>query len=554
MCPITVPTSKRVLMPSEFVNIGQAAFPRGDDIRCSRFEWRSLTPNRHGRFAVRFLSPDGEPGPRRYWAEPRLKVWMEGHHNRFLEQACDYGYKILAELERHDDDARAAYRVARLIFRNRDVGHVRMGRKFRCAADFVDLSRPENPQLILPGLGQEGRPAGQHAATVHATAGALLRQALQAAERDNDRRGRPFEDVLRVYEHFVAEAARATDVEREDVGREDVAGGSGISDLLVVKTIPQPARDTIDEQVRSALIAGPMSAEDFRAVEADEETLRLFLGNLERKALDGCSEKEFDDWLRRVRHEGYLQLVGRRKLQGRQREEAKEKAQRIFCWLLWQSYRMMAKCYGALMALVGLDFALNNKDGEPTEAEQRLFDLEHRQVDFLGGLPIAFLGPAQLRWVVRTLHKLEACLVQGDAARYQATWGAREDAFADIPMLLGIFGGLSRERRTADRQAKGRQRNASCVRIRQAPKDRGLDNLAVASDAGPAENAAGREEPSAPPERLHTTQCPRDGCGVALTVAGPVDLSDPQNAVVDLYCPRCDETARYVIDLNALKA
>ena len=332
-------------------------------------------------------------------------------------------------------------------------------------------------------------------------------------------------------------------------GTDDCSG-----DILVVRTIPNPAHLQIESQVRSALISGPVTDEDFRRVEADEVTLRLFLHNLERKAFDGCAQEQFDHWLKRVRNEGYLQLVEGRNFRGPVRAQAKEQAQRIFCWLLWHAYRMMAKCYGALMALISADFTFNNKDRQPDKVEQLLFDLEHRQVDFLAGLPLAFLESSQLRWIVRTLHKLEACLVQGDFARYQTTWGSREDAFADIPALLGIFGGLSRERRAADRRMKDRNRDANDAETVQVSGSDLLTNEAIAGDADPADTAASLEESNRLPEQLHSTQCPKNDCGASLTFSKLVDRSDPRRAIADLFCPRCDDTVRYVIDLATLQS
>ena len=128
-------------MASEFVKVGQTTFPGRRDIRCSRYEWRSLSPQKHGRFKVGFLSPDNEHATRRYWVEPLLRTWMGSRTDRYLERACDFGYKILAELEQHDADTRAAYDVATANLPQPTCGPRACGHgSFKCAADFVDFS------------------------------------------------------------------------------------------------------------------------------------------------------------------------------------------------------------------------------------------------------------------------------------------------------------------------------------------------------------------------------------------------------------------------------
>jgi hypothetical protein len=473
--------------------------------------------------------------------EPLLRTWTGSRRDRFLERACDYGYKILAELEHHDADTRAAYHVAQLIFRNRHAGHVRAARNFRCAADFVDFTDAASPAIILPGLdGKELRHASS-AETIHAKARDLLRGALRATGSANGGGGLSFETVVGVYERIVAASTLPA-----------MAPSDGVeaNEMFIVRTIPNPVREQIERQVRSALIMGPVTDDDFRRVTDDEETLRLFLGNLERKALSGTDPPAFDKWLQRVRHEGYLQLVNGRNLRGSAREQAREQAERIYCWLLWQSYRMMAKCYGVLMALISADFAINNENRPPDKSEQLLFDLENRQVDFLAELPLAFLESSQLRWIVRTLHKLEACLVQRDFTRYQANWGDRESAFADIPALLGIYGTISRERRGADRRVKSQRRNSRAVRFGQSPEGDSLDNLAVDQAAAPVEIEEREENAGSATMQLLALQCPRLGCGATLNSPELVDQSDLQRAIIEVYCPRCDDRARYWTDLT----
>ena len=65
---------------------------------------------------------------------------------------------------------------------------------------------------------------------------------------------------------------------------------------------------------------------------------------------------ELDAWLKRVKNDGYLQLIdGGRKLAEEDREEARELASQMIGAMTWCAYRMMGYCYGALMEVVAED-------------------------------------------------------------------------------------------------------------------------------------------------------------------------------------------------------
>ena len=158
--------------------------------------------------------------------------------------------------------------------------------------------------------------------------------------------------------------------------------------------------------------------------------------------------RAFDSWLAKVREHRYLALVGGTRLSGDAREEASAQAQRIYCALLWLAYQRMARCYAALMLLVSLDADLN-EDLKLTAEERWLFRQWHFPQLYLAGLPLDFLGKAQLRWVIPRLHRLWANRVL-EAEQY--------DVLTD---LLGIYGALVLNRREADRREKATPRCVS---------------------------------------------------------------------------------------------
>lgn len=163
-------------MPGQFTRIGETAFPGEPNIRSGLYEWCSTTPEKHGQFKIRFVS-DETQGRRRFWVEPLLRNWMEGTETRFLEEACAYGAKIVAEMNHHGPEQRWMYQLAALLFRNRHEGHMAVHREFLHAADFVDVTEHS---VLLPGLentGLQGDPSGLSATTV-------ARRVLQAAFQD----------------------------------------------------------------------------------------------------------------------------------------------------------------------------------------------------------------------------------------------------------------------------------------------------------------------------------------------------------------------------------
>ena len=147
-------------MSGQFQHIGDTVFPGTEpEIPCGLYEWRGTISEEIGEFSIRFICPEGEPGIRQYFVEPVLRAWAEKDKKKseesdaFLARACEVGYEIVAVLNNHGPEQRQAYRLAAWLFRNRNVGHMAVTREFKSAADFVDFSNPNNPVLLLPGLG-----------------------------------------------------------------------------------------------------------------------------------------------------------------------------------------------------------------------------------------------------------------------------------------------------------------------------------------------------------------------------------------------------------------
>jgi hypothetical protein len=74
--------------------------------------------------------------------------------------------------------------------------------------------------------------------------------------------------------------------------------------------------------------------------------------------------------------------------------------------LLWSAYQAAARCFGALMLVIWLDFC-DDRDLSPTPAKQQLFSQIHRPQFYLGGLPLAFFFPSQLIWFLATARAVE---------------------------------------------------------------------------------------------------------------------------------------------------
>src|SRR5262249_24734905 len=170
-------------MAVRFRKIGETTFPGSPDgPKCSIFEWLATTKQSRGELSIRFLSPDGEDGPRVYYAEPLLRLWVEQEPTRFLEKACAFGYKVLAEIESHSEVDREAYKFWQAFFRNRHAGHIRVTNRFLRPADFIDASPDGEASLIIPGMPcDDGTVKRTPDESVHGKARELLRMVLTPA-------------------------------------------------------------------------------------------------------------------------------------------------------------------------------------------------------------------------------------------------------------------------------------------------------------------------------------------------------------------------------------
>jgi len=191
-------------MFGQFTRIGDTVFPGGGQNPCGIYEWR------YGTFSVRFVSPDSTPPLRRYWVQPLLEQWMEETETRFLEEACEYGYQIVAEMNGHTPDQRQFYSLMLWLFRNRNAGHTAVDRNFMHARDFVDFStRP--PTLITPGIGVGPTKLPWSGFEEYETAQQLIKKAF-AALRKGGMTLPPltpdFHGFLEVYERLVKGAER----------------------------------------------------------------------------------------------------------------------------------------------------------------------------------------------------------------------------------------------------------------------------------------------------------------------------------------------------------
>jgi hypothetical protein len=501
------------------------------------YEWSpTAAPNCH-TFTIRFISPD-EPGPRDFHVEPLLRRWVADEPTPFLDRACAYGTRALAEFrsrpaqdEQDEPDDWVLYRLYRALFRNRDEGRLRVGRLFKDTRDFVECDPGAGVSLLTPGLGDglEASAAELGGAALGAIAERLLRRAIRSSGRGESpaRAGRP--DVIRAYEALCAREVTPGPASGPCAFPLNERPGRDKIDLLFTDGLDRswrrwPAVEAT-EKVRTALMCGPVSASDLAEATHDRDLFGRCVRTLWR-AVTTLTPDAFDRWLMNARTHGYLPLVGGTRLKGDQKKVASLQAQRIYCGLTWLAYERMARCYGALMLRVYVDFCLH-AEREPTDEERWLFRQRHIPQLYLACLPLDFLGKPQVRWVIRGLTRFWRDLVV-EPERY--------DSFTD---LLGLFGLLVRSRREADRRSKERAARGRSVSaeafLLSGPAASTDDHLAVEAGLDPirwlsSRNCLDCKDPLQPREVL--------------------DATDPSRARVRCYCGRCDKEGDYYIDLG----
>jgi hypothetical protein len=513
-----------------FVRVGEAPYPAGDGTpRCGVYEWAPRGPKNNEKFRIRFLSPDGEPGPRTFYVESLLHLWLQNKPTRFLERASALGYKILSELDPPSADDRDVYEFCQALFRNRHEGHDVVGRMFSSAVDFVDYSPGGPPRLIAPGIGEDAAehapPAGE---TAHQTANRLLREALNQGEKGTaGKRPGAFSRVLAAYERLLEvppPPEREGDRQASYCFPIDETPGRGKVDPDFTDGLTRGApwkSESATDRVRSSLIYGPVTVKDQEAAVKDPD-FKVFVRKL-GEAARTRGGRAFDEWLKDVRQHGYLSLVGGTRLTGTAREEAAARARRFYSLLMWMAYERMARCYGALMLRVYDDFCLAG-EGERDPEERWLFRQWHLPQLHLAALPLDFLCKPQLRWVILALQRL--------------WWGGVDapECYDQITDLLGICGALVRERREADRRTKA----APAHKYTTPAGPEVLSDLEAKEDFLPPD----------PVRVLSSPDCP--GCASKLRWSGssPRDLWELSRARLPLYCPGCDVVREYVVDLD----
>jgi hypothetical protein len=496
--------------------------------------------------------------------EDLLRHWLDPKPVRrsppFLDLACAEGYELLSRVERHSAQLRELYLVARALFRNRGAGHARVARQFNHTIDFADIRPGRVPMVISPLLGCGDDKTRHESGAPFAVAQNLLRSGL--ARRAEEAVG--FKDVREVYEsallgphhpHIFGGPRRRFPLHRLPYrGDIDLVFTDGLERL------PGWDWDDASEKVRSALIYGPVAASDFQRVTRDGARFDRFFEGV-RSAVRAREPADFDRWLKNVREHGHLDLLGARRFKGQEREDALLQAERIACALLWLSYRLMGRCYGALMLGAQVDLCLH-ADFSPTEEEKWLFRQMHFPQAYLAGLPLDFLGRAPLRWVLRSLHGLWA----------GPTW--EPEPYDGITRLLGGFGDLVRERRGADRERKAEPgwEGGLCRPVTggldggaDEPADEGVAGAVDAEDEAPGRRGFGgrsdgpQVEPGLPeylddetPPELKTKYCPK--CGTELELLDTRLWKDAAYILAAFFCPGCDAERDYLINRATVPA
>jgi hypothetical protein len=273
-----------------------------------------------------------------------------------------------------------------------------------------------------------------------------------------------------------------------------------------------------EDAVRQALIGGPSSQSDFERI---DEAARLNCIN--RFLTQFCSRTpaQFDVWLVNVREHGCLQLVrGGTRMEGAEREHAHQFGTTLYCWMLWEAYQHMARCYGTLFMYVGLHLALD-AGMAVSDLEERFFRSFHLPQTYLAGLPLAFFRPQQLSWIIAPIQELRS------DGRFDAA------AYAGVTSLLGVLGMLVRDRRAADRR-------------RKAGREHIRGNLKVAASA--SDSVSEFDLPRVLWDGL--MHCPN--CDTMLSLLNG-NLAAPQRMEFSLGCIACDREFHFYCDPAALQ-
>ena len=430
-------------MVSFFRLVKQDKFLGKPAVPCAIYEWQPPNPPKFGRFKTRFQVPLDD-GPRIFYLDPLIRSLVKPElGTQFLLRACKYGYKWLAELEKHSEADAQTYGMYHALFRNRHAGHIGISREFASPREYVDFSPDQGqPSLITPGL--ESIPTREQNVghTQSQTALRMLRDAMLNTS------GESTKHVMTYYRKLFFS------------GRRPRPAGEGVNEMyLPIDTLP--GRSDLDLKftdgnyrttghprwgdtvatVRQSLMYGPCSNADFAGIFDGTDRFCFCIAQI-RHAYLNRRPQDFDRWLKNVREHGFLALIkDGRQLCGEERKQAMVVAKTMFCRLLWSAYQAMARCYGVLMLLISLHLAFD-EEIKATPVEELIFRSLHLPQIYLAGLPLSFLTRSQMRWIIVPLHTLWR------DERFDS------EAYDPLTALLGVFGQLLQQRRTADRKMK----------------------------------------------------------------------------------------------------
>jgi hypothetical protein len=511
----------------------ETVFPGNTSVRCAAYEW-SPRLQHQGRFTVRFLAPLDEPRPRKFYIEPILAAWVGGKPaDTFLNRLLAFGREVLlehlAEKLGPDDAREKLYRFALSLFRQRHHRPYGIAREFGVALDFMHV-QPKGMSPIIPGVEtEEPLPwrAGRHQAAwrclrdVLSTLGST--PAGRAPEEPTQERISPLRDILRALQS----TGPTSPVLRSE--SEATAGDAGLSFgpehedhyLPLLEGVVGPrALDThiTINAVRSALIYLPDEIRDCEPL-GRAEALRL-VGKISRAALNK-SPKDFDRWLANSQMHGFTKQIITSRLEIDAKRDVQHKARQFYADLLWLSYQLAARCYGAWTLLAFTDFS-NSEDVGANEEERLLFRLMNHRRFCLAGLPLCFFSRFPLRWIVDDFIRL-------------CNEGAREAAQYDvITWWLGYFGEVVRRRRAADVARKGHVQ----------PITWNLTDEPGITASLQDEERYRVEMQDAP--YLRSTSCPI--CGTFLKPQPPFVSLDGGHVGAEFRCSKCEECRSYRLD------
>ena len=462
-------------MRGHFEAVGEQGFSLDNNVRCFAYVWHC--PPEFGSFTVQFICPVEEE-PRRFFIEDSLEDLKKSSSSAFVEQACQCGSKILGKIEADLGLPPSDERLWPALFRHRRAGHTRVSRRFDDVSDFVKYDPvPRRAALIVPGGDVDNSKTPRFATDAYERkkqdANNLLRLLLPEKKpyyRDSD--------VIAYYQQRIA--------------------AQGVLSIPIDPLLSEFPLDTfahrgpIDSILMDGACNGGKAAEFFelcgkvcgavinefslrsgtQVAQAHQEEYLGFLNRIDEKAQSKPPE-EFDRWFKDEREHGFLRLLGiKRSSTGTsQQPEARERGKTFYNIALWLAYEMMSRCYGALMLVAWLDFC---GDGHicPNDLEQLLFRRMHAPQYYLAGLPVAFLGPSQLRFIAEPLLELwtPAKILQ-------------PEAYLALADMLSCYAFLNSQRRLADREQKGDAENApKTVSLEQwhgtvLPEVRELDDI-----------------------------------------------------------------------------